>query len=355
MKSCGLAVAALLLLCSHDMYLKLEGYFLEPNSLVSVQLFNGTFEQSDNVITRDRMSDVSVVANGVRTAIDTSQWSEVSNATVLNLKTGGTGTYLVGVSTKARSIAMEAADFNDYLAHDGVLDMIEERKRNQTTEEDAVELYSKHVKTLFQVGDERSDDYAAELGYPIEFVLLDNPYAMSVGDQVRVRLLRDGAPLPNQLVYVATNGKSHDHKHEHHDAAGAHDHEQGEGHSHDHEDAQADHTHGDAAQLRTDANGELSVELTVAGVWYLRTIHLVTSPDPAYTHESNWATLTFAVEQLANSSDHSHTHDGSTHTHAHGDDHTHSHEHAGGIPSYVFWAGSLLLIVGLFVYFNRNL
>jgi hypothetical protein len=63
------------------------------------------------------------------------------------------------------------------------------------------------------------------------------------------------------------------------------------------------------------------------------------SEEPGLTHESNWATLTFAVGQ-----GHSHTHEGVAH----------AHEEATGIPSYVYWIGSLLLLAGLFFWFKRR-
>ncbi len=49
---------------AHDMFLNLDTFFLKPHSDVSILLFNGTFEKSENVITRDRMVDVSIVGPG---------------------------------------------------------------------------------------------------------------------------------------------------------------------------------------------------------------------------------------------------------------------------------------------------
>ena len=47
----GVLFAAPLL--AHDLFLKLDSWCLAPNSPVTVDLFNGTFDRSDNVITRD--------------------------------------------------------------------------------------------------------------------------------------------------------------------------------------------------------------------------------------------------------------------------------------------------------------
>jgi hypothetical protein len=337
MKRVFFLLAAFVLFGSHDMYLKLDSYFLSPNRSATIQLFNGTFHESDNVITRDRMLDVSLVGNGERIQVDTNQWTEKDNITLLNIETGAAGTWVAGVSTRARNIEMSAEDFNGYLEHDGVIDMLERRKQNNTLDQDAVEKYSKHVKTIFQVGEQISNDWQTVLGYPIEFVPLENPYDLHPGHALRVELLFQGQPLANQLVYVdkvATQADLHTH------ADGTtHSHDGGEAHSHD-EGAEHSHTAG-ATQLRTDANGILSVPIDSKGIWYLRTIHLVTSDEPGLTHESNWATLTFEI--------------GDGHSHEHTVAHTHEHEEEGlGIPSYVFFLGSLLIVAGLFFWFNRK-
>lgn len=82
----------------------------------------------------------------------------------LNLKTGAAGTYVVGLSTKSREIALKAADFNEYLKEDGLPDTLEERRKTGELEKDAKERYSKHVKTILQVGKIQTDDYKTVLG-----------------------------------------------------------------------------------------------------------------------------------------------------------------------------------------------
>jgi hypothetical protein len=314
------------------MFLRQDGYFHEPNKDAVIKLYNGTFTKSENVITRDRMVDVSLVGNGQRIAVDTSQWYEKDSITYLRLNTGAEGTKLVGVSTAPRHIALPAKDFNSYLEHDGVMDMLQWRTENNALDQDAVERYSKHVKTIFQVGNALSDDWKTVLGYPIEFVPLENPYDIHSGHALQVKLLLDGKPLSNQLVYVGHestgngDGKNTEHTHE-----------DGTTHSHDTGKTADDHQHSDVKKLRTDENGLISIDINSTGVWYLRTIHLAHLEEEGLTHESNWATLTFAV--------------GQGHSHEHAQE---AHHHEEGVPSYWYWIGSLLLVMGLFFWFNRK-
>lgn len=255
---------------AHDLFLKLETFFLKPNSDVAISLLNGTFEKSENVITRDRMLDVSIVGpEDQRIHPDTAQWRNAGMRTILDFKSGKPGTYVVGVSTAGRYIDLSAKDFNDYLVHDGVVDVLEMRKKQGELEKDARELYSKHVKAIIQVGDKRSKGFAAKLGYPVEIVPVQNPYKLKKGDSLEVLFLKYGKTVANQLIYAGYEGfHSHDDKGDH----------QG------------------AIQTRTDKNGIAKIQLKESGRWYIRLINMVKSDEKGTDYESNWATLTFEIE-----------------------------------------------------------
>ena len=263
---------------AHTMFLKLDSFFLEPNSTAKVALINGDFDNSENAIARDRMLDVSVVGPGGVVHPPESAWRDSAvfhwspdsvDTAVLTFETGDPGTYLIGVSTAARVITLSAEDFNEYLVHDGITDLIEERAAAGKTNDEATERYSKHVKALVQVGDARSGEWAHELGYPVEFMPLSNPYELGRGDELQVRFLRAGQPVANQLVYA--NYEDH--------------------HGHDHAGE-----HVEAVKTRTNADGLATIPLSGTGRWYVRTIHMVeTTSEADVDYESNWATLTFQV------------------------------------------------------------
>ncbi|WP_340066602.1 DUF4198 domain-containing protein [Ascidiimonas aurantiaca] len=337
---------ALILLCSHDLYIKMETYFLQPDQEATLSLYNGTFEKSENRIARDRILDASVIAKGKRVVIDPDQWKDQdSTITHLTFKTGEAGTYVVGVSTKARNIELTAEKFNSYLEHDGVLDMLEKRTKDSLLDQDAVESYQKHVKAIYQVGDIKTNDWSTVLGYPIELVPQANPYEKYSGEKLEVQLLLDGKPLSNQLVYADyiknTNAHSHsDHSHEHDGKEHSHDntHTDGE-HNHSHKSQTEEaHSHISGQKLRTNDQGMVIVDLPEDGIYYLRTIYMtqVTNSDEL-THRSKWATLTFEV---------SHKHDATTHTH--------DHDQEDSFPAWIFILGSLLIIGLLFFIFRKK-
>lgn len=341
----SILLLALFILSSHDLFLKMDTYILQPNQEATLSLYNGTFDKSENLITRDRMLDASLVAQGKRTSIKPEQWiDQDSTITYLNFNTGEAGTYVAGVSTKARNIELSANDFNSYLEHDGVLDMLNYRKENNLLDQGAIESYQKHVKAIYQVGDVKTEDWKNVLGYPIEMVPMANPYEKNTGDQITVLLLLDGKPLPNQLVFAnyIKNSETHSHGDHSHDKGGvdhAHTHEHNDDQHHDHTDdsSHEGHTHTVGQQLRSNEKGLFKVDLPEDGIYYIRTIRMINVTDnEALTHQSKWATLTFEI---------SHSHDTDEQAHDH-------HEHEEGIPTWAFVVGSILIIGLLFLFFR---
>lgn len=253
----------------HDMFLVVENHDVPASSEVAVSLYNGTFDKSENSIERQRMTDVSLVdGQGELGYPATSQWHDEDNISILTLRTGDPGTYVLGVSTKPRMIELSAEDFNEYLAHDGVLDVLEARERDGIQDRPANERYSKHVKTVLQAGDVATDTYSTLLGYPIEIVPQSNPADLEPGDTLRVLVMAEGSPAAHQLVYASY--------------AGYHTHDETGGHQ-------------EAVRTRTDDNGVAEIEISRSGRWYIRLIRMLPSADDGVDYESNWATLTFQV------------------------------------------------------------
>lgn len=266
---CGSVIAATSgLATAHEMFIKADNYNMAPNTSGIMKLFNGTFDESTNSIDRDRMNDVSFVHHGKTSHPADSKWFDSNNISFLNIKTAEAGTYVTGVSTKARIINMSPKDFAGYLKHDGILDTLADFEKNNTLKE-VRERYSKHVRAIFQVGDTRTDDYKQKLGYPVEVMVDKNPADLKVNDDFGFQVLYNGEPVSGQMVYVSFEGFHG------HDASGG---------------------HLNAYKLRTDENGKANFKIQKSGNWYISLIHMKKINDPKADYQSDWATVTFAVK-----------------------------------------------------------
>ena len=191
--------------------------------------------------------------------------------------------------------------------------MLEQRTKDSLLDNDVVENYQKHVKAIYQVGDDKTDDWKTVFGYPIEFVPQANPYEKYSGDTLEVQLLLDGKPLSNQLVFADYINSSHGHSH----GADSHEHEgDGEAHSHGHSHDDGEHEHDHDKEGSTNAHSHEHE-------------HDVESHSPDHSHDDGEHDHDHNKEGSVNDHTHEHEHDGEPHSHDHSHDeveHSHSHD-----------------------------
>lgn len=260
-------LATALAASAHEMFLKPQSFYLAPNTNTAVALYNGTFDKSENPITRTRMGDVSVMTGGKVSHPGLELWRDDKVTSYLGVALKGPGTYVVGVSTKPKIIELSADAFEAYLKHDGIEDVLKARQGAKTPRTSVRERYSKHVRTILQVGATQTDDFSRSLGYPAEILLQTNPAALKVGDTLSFKALRKGQPMKGQLVYASFDGFH--------------------GHS-------PDGGHINAVRLRTDEAGMGSFKISRPGKWYVTLINMQKVTGDA-DYESNWSTVTFEV------------------------------------------------------------
>lgn len=258
------AVLLTLPVIAHDLFLKLDTYFVKVNQKVSISLYNGTFQKSEGAVAFARLTDVSVVSpsGAVSKSIET-DFTKNETTAFLNLTPTKAGNYVAGLSTGWRENGLAAKEFNEYLPAEGIPDILEQRKRDGELDKDARYRYSKYVKAIFQAGNAQSDNYKHVLGYAVEMIPQQNPYELKKGSTIDVLCLRDGKPLVGQLV---TTG---------YEAGGKILNE---------------------TSTRSDKDGMIKIKFSGSGKWFAKFINMVKIDDPNLNYESKWATLTFEIK-----------------------------------------------------------
>jgi hypothetical protein len=261
------AIAALLLtesaasLGAHDLFIKLDAYFLAPGDTLHAPVLNGTFLKSENSIGWERVHAFATLGPAGLSHAAPRSWLTVGDTTRFEILLPRSGTYVVGFSTLPRQITLKAPDFNAYLKQEGITDILARRKKAGEMNAPATERYTKHAKAVLQVGNDRTVDVSAPLGFPAEIVPLDNPYVGQRTGAVRLQCLADGKPAPGLTVLIG-NQRGHEIPRE--------------------------------RALVTDTKGIVTVRLTRSGRWYAKFVRMVPARGGS-DYESMWATITFEV------------------------------------------------------------
>jgi hypothetical protein len=168
---------------------------------------------------------------------------------------------IVALSIAPRLLRLEAREFNDYLTHDGVLQILEQRRLLQELARPVTERYSKHAKLLLAGTAGHNDLALRPIGAELEIVPHVDPARLQVGHLLELTVLFHGAPAPGLTILGAGAGAA-----------------------------------GSLFSAVTDARGEAAFPPDAAGLWSAHVIHMTRlSGDPAADYESVWATLTFWI------------------------------------------------------------
>ncbi len=167
-------------------------------------------------------------------------------------------------------IELEAPKFNEYLLEDGLNSAIDYRKQNNETDSMGREFYQRSVKTIVQVGSNKTDIYKKQTALPIDIIPLSHPYALINNQLLTVKILYRGEPLANTKIRTW------------HKLLG---------------------TVTDNSFL-SDANGEISFPVITNGEWMVSCVHMIRLTDnPKAQWQSYWGSVTWGYTGKAVKSD----------------------------------------------------
>lgn len=270
LRAAGLAVALLAggaaALAAHDFWVVPELFRVPDGWEVHVAGQTGMdFPESSAAIEPGRVAEAELISADARLSLDRSFRS--GSSLMMAGRPDAAGQWWVAVALETRPIRLSSEQFDAYLEHDGVWDVLEERRSSAPSRDSVDERYTKYAKALVQVGEDGPEAYGRRVGHPIELVPLEDPFDLRPGDRFRARLVWRGEPLADQVVFAGRAGSE-----------------------------------GPTAHARTDASGIVEFPLFVPGPWYLKAIQMVEAPeDPEVDYRSYWATLTFDVSPAASS------------------------------------------------------
>ena len=178
------------------------------------------------------------------------------NSLRLKSELSETGIATFWVKLPPKSIELKPAEVQEYLDEIDAPAVV----RKQWAEMEPKrwrELYTKHPKTFVRVGDPKADrSWAEPVGMALEIVPEKDPTTLHEGDEIVVRVLKNGAPYADFSLNAVAAGET-----------------KGE-------------------QRKTDSTGRVVFRLNKPGQWLLRGTDLRKSAKPETDWESDFATLT---------------------------------------------------------------
>jgi len=266
----GVAVVALLggvVVQAHDTWLVPSAFRPRPGTTVKLSVATSeAFPTSDGAAAPERIARFTV-----RTASGDEQvtgYAVDGKFLVGQAALPAAGHAMAVTETKSRLIVLEAPQFNEYIGHEELKDVIAARAAAGKTDTTGREMYRKIAKAALCVGPSQDDSvYARPFGLWLEIMPERSPCGLRVGDALTVRVLFQGKPIQGVHVAAGYEGVT--------------------GHSY-------------PVWIPTDKNGRATVKLDRAGAWFVRSLHMIPlEGDPEAQWESAFTTLTVEVQPAA--------------------------------------------------------
>jgi Domain of unknown function (DUF4198) len=263
-KAMGLPAAAALVLAAgpgaaHDFWITPGAFRPEVGATVAVSLRAGQQFRGEPVLGERRQVERFFAVGPTReTLVTVRQGGEPAGL----LRVESPGLWIIGYRSRPSPISLPAEQFERYLAEEGLERIIDIRAARGETGLGAREIFSRCAKSLVSAGP-GPEGHDRQLGLTLELVAEENPYALEPGQELAVRLLYEGEPLPDALV-VALN---------------------------------SDEPEKRLAAL-SDSEGRAAFRIGRAGPWLIKAVHMIPAPpDVLADWESLWASLTFEVHE----------------------------------------------------------
>ena len=247
---------------AHDTWIGPVAGPAAPGTAVGIDLTSGgAFPAPEAAPAADRVSRATVRLAGESTALAPPSVGRTATRFSAPLRVQGVAA--IAVALRPKRLELAADKIREYLEEIGALESAGAAWDRRPGPKTWIEVYSKHAKTFVRVGAAAGDDsWKQPVGLALEIVPERDPTALSAGDELPVRVLKNGAPLPG-FALAAEHGPASPRQ-----------------------------------TLRTDAAGRAVFILPSAGPWLLAGTELRAAPDGA-TWESDFTTLTVVLAPSA--------------------------------------------------------
>jgi uncharacterized GH25 family protein len=256
-----LIVAVAAIVIAHDLWLLPQKFMIQPGEKITIYANTGMdFPGSTSAVTPDRVTRFFMTGKDKKVNLQQLEIKDKSLTTQCTFEKPGT--YVVACALKPREIRLTGKEFNEYLEHDGISNILELRKKEGIMDKDAVEFYSKYPKVIIQAGDTTDNTPTKPVGLIVEIVPKVNPYTLKKGDDLKVTVLFRDKPLPGidlAWSHPGLGGKV-------------------------------------AGWTKTDQNGDAVIPLIKRGPYMIRLTHMEWVKKETHEWESFWTALTFEVK-----------------------------------------------------------
>ncbi|MEW5918391.1 MAG: DUF4198 domain-containing protein, partial [Gemmatimonadota bacterium] len=276
-----LVLASTLSLFAHDFWIVPNAFVVAAGGTIEIRGQTGTrFPQSVSAVAPERVADARIIGASGEEKIN--DLSVKDSSLILRHKPTSPGQRIIAVALVARASRTTPANLKRYIALEGNAELAEryEREGAYPKMDSLTQRAAKYAKTLVEIGSRGPRAFARAAGHALEFVPVNDPSALHVGDSLAVRLIFRGQPVAGAHLHAGAAPQT-----------------------------PPNASDGNAQQEKdlavvTGSDGVARIPLARGGLWNVRTLHAAPAAGAGNSEwEVAFATLVFEVASPNGSGD----------------------------------------------------
>ncbi|MBX9783223.1 MAG: DUF4198 domain-containing protein [Chitinophagaceae bacterium] len=187
---------------AHEFWLEPQQYIFSRGEEINIRFKVGEQFHGDNWKgSREKINDLRLYYGDV---MDSSLSSGITDekGDSLQFSLFEETTVMVCFNSTNNFIELDSAKFTEYLKEDGLTNALEYRKEHNETDSMGREYYQRSVKTIVQVGANKTDVYKKQTSLPLDIIPLAHPYMVHGKQKMNVKVLFHNEPLINHKIVV---------------------------------------------------------------------------------------------------------------------------------------------------------
>jgi len=198
----GLILAVTSSAAAHETWLLPDQFRVAAGKSVQLELTSGMeFPSPESAVKPERVRRARVRLAGK--TFDLPKPASGAKALYYDATLPSAGTAVVSIELEPRSIELNEKQVEHYFEEIGASESVRKAWADAPKPRRFREVYTKHAKTIIQVGDAADDaTWSAPAGLKLELVPVSHPLRLKAGDELKLKVLRDGKPFAGFRVGV---------------------------------------------------------------------------------------------------------------------------------------------------------
>lgn len=187
---------------AHEFWLEPQQYIFSRGEEINIRFKGGeSFTGKNWSGSRERINFLNLYYGDV---VDSSLNEHISDekGDSLQFSVFEEGTVMVVFNNNNSYIESSPKEFLEYLTEDGLTNAIDYRKDHSETDSTGREYYQRSVKTIVQVGSNKTDVYKKQTPLPLDIIPQSHPYHVNGKHQMKMKVLFNKEPLVNHKIRV---------------------------------------------------------------------------------------------------------------------------------------------------------